>query len=267
MSPHFVTHAVEKQLRKQFVFCCKGTPIMPWRPIEPPVVEELSQRLHNCGTLAVKRLRAEFPPNDIRAHLSIFDCKRSLPCVLRPHGDPDRMKVLQHVKGLAKEFGLTEQRIMQAVLEYREVAGTVLALRRQGQPLAAASNPCVWSFVVSPAFVCSGRVAPLRSLPKLIRWYLSIEDGECSVERDLAAMRAVIDTVRTTEVCILEDNLIGSAGAPTSKSEVEDPATGGLTDTSRRWATLWRTCHGARLGCMAAKSMKAARAKLKKKPA
>ena len=239
---------------------------MPWRPLEESVVLELSQRLQNSGTLAVQRLRAEFPQNDIRAHLSIFDCKRSLPCMLRLTGDPDRKKVLEHVKGLATEYGFVDHALRHAVLEYRDVAGTVLALREPGQPLADASNACIWSFVVSPAFVCRGRVAPLRFLPKLARWYLSIEDGECAVERDLAAMRAVIDTARTDEVSTLEDTLVGCGGAPTSRSEVQDPATGGLTDTSRRWATRWRACHGARLGCMAAKSMKAARAKLKCKP-
>ena len=76
------------------------------------------------------------------------------------------------------------------------MAGTVLGLIRRGKPLAAASNACVWSFVVSPGFICEGRVAPLRFLPKLARWYISIEDGECSVERDLAAVRAVSDTIR-----------------------------------------------------------------------
>ena len=186
--------------------------------------------------------------------------------MLRLTGDPDRKKVLEHVKGLATEYGFVDHALRHAVLGYRDVADTVLELREPGQPLADASNACIWSFVVSPAFVCRGRVAPLRFLPKLARWYLSIEDGECSVERDLAAMRAVIDTARTDEVSTLEDTLVGCGGAPTSRSEVQDPATGGLTDTSRRWATRWRACHGARLGCMAAKSVKAARAKLKCKP-
>ena len=112
---------------------------MPWCPIEQPDVMELSQRLQNSGTLAVQRLRAEFPSNDIRARLSIFDCKRSLPCMSRPPGDPDRSKVLHHVAGLAKDFGFDEQSIQHAVLEYRDVASTVLASR----PAAGGSKQSV----------------------------------------------------------------------------------------------------------------------------
>ena len=146
--------------------------------------------------------------------------------------------------------------VIQAILEYRDVAGTVLGLIRRGKPLAAASNACVWSFVVSPGFICEGRVAPLRFLPKLARWYISIEDGECSVERDLALVRAVSDTTRTDDVGIIDDTVVGRFGAPAERSEVEDPATGGLTNTSRAWARYWRTCHGARLGCARIKALR-----------
>ena len=126
---------------------------MPWRPVEGPDVVELSQRLQNSATLAVQRLRAEFPSTDVRAHLSIFDCKRSVPLISRPTGDPGKKKVLAHVRFLATEYGLDEEGVRQAVLEYRDVAGTVLGLIRTGKPLAAASNACVWSFVVSPVFI------------------------------------------------------------------------------------------------------------------
>jgi len=186
--------------------------------------------------------------------------------VLRPSGDPDRRKVLHHVTGLATKYGFNAQGIAAGVLEYRDVARTVLALREQGQPLAAASNPCVWSFVLSPAFECKGRVAPLRFLPKLIRWYISVEDGECSVERDLSIMRATIDTARTDDLATLEDTLLGRAGLPAARSDVVDPATGGCTELLRQWAKRWRAIHGARLGCLPPKAMAAARTKLKLKP-
>ena len=71
----------------------------------------------------------------------------------RPTGDPGKKKVLEHVRLLATEYGLDEGGVIQAVLEYRDVAGTVFGLIRRGKPLAAASNACVWSFVVSPGFI------------------------------------------------------------------------------------------------------------------
>ena len=113
--------------------------------------------------------------------------------------------------------------------------------------------------------ICEGRVAPLRFLPKLARWYISIEDGECSVERDLAVVRAVTDSLRTDRVDIIDDTVVGRFGAPASRSEVEDPATGWLTNTSRAWARYWRTFHGARLGLVSKKSLGCALAALKKK--
>ena len=112
------------------------------------------------------------------------------------------------------DYGLDEEGVIQAVLEYRDVAGTVLGLIERGKPLATASNACVWSFVVSPGFICEGRVAPLRFLPKLARWYISIEDGECSVERDLAVVRDVSDTTRTDDLGIIADTVVGRSGAP-----------------------------------------------------
>ena len=239
---------------------------MPWRPVEGPVVVELSQRLQNSATLAVQRLRADFPSTDVRAHMSIFDCKRSVPLMSRPTGDPGKKKVLEHVRKLATKYGLDEEGVIQTVLEYRDVAGIVLGLISRGKPLVVASNACVWSFVVSLGFICEGRVAPLRFLPKLARWYISIEDGECPVERDLDVVRAVADSLRTDRVDIVDDTVVGRFGALASRSEVEDPATGGLTNTSRAWARYWRTCHGARLGLVSKKSLGCALAALKKKP-
>ena len=71
----------------------------------------------------------------------------------RPTGDPGKKKVIEHVRFLATEYGLDEDGVRQAILEYRDVAGTVLGLIERGRPLAAASNACVWSFVVSPGLI------------------------------------------------------------------------------------------------------------------
>ena len=92
----------------------------------------------------------------------------------KPRGDPLRTKVLFHVKALVQLLKLDPAR---AILEYRDAAQPVLALVAEGQPLAAASNPAVWSRVLEPTFVCTGRVAPLVFLPVMIRFYISIEDG------------------------------------------------------------------------------------------
>ena len=165
--PRFITHMVEKQLRQRYVFCCDGRPMMPWRSCDPADTKELSERLQNAAIVTIKRLRVEFPSDDVRAHLSCFDCKGNLQHMKKPRGDPLRQEVFLHVKALVLLLKLPPER---AILEYRDAAQPVLALVAEGQPLAAASNPAVWSRVLEPTFVCTGRVAPLVFLPVMIRF-------------------------------------------------------------------------------------------------
>ena len=40
-----------------------------------------------------------------------------------------------------------------------------------------------------PSIICAGRTAPFKVLGKLLHFSLSIEDGECQVERDLAVVK------------------------------------------------------------------------------
>ena len=234
---------------------------MPWRSCDPADTKELSERLHNAATVTIKRLRAEFPSDDVRAHLSCFDCKGDLQHNKKPRGDPLRTQVLMHVKALVQLLKLDLGR---AILEYRDAAQPVLALVAEGQPLAAASNPAVWSRVLEPTFVCTGRVAPLVFLPVMIRFYISIEDGECTVERHLGSVRDCLLRFKSDNVPLLDDAVVAADGMPTSKDELVDPATGELTDTSRFWTTKWRACHGARLGCIPRKCIAGAREKFRK---
>ena len=85
----------------------------------------------------------------------------------------------------------------------------------------------------------------MQALQFLIRFYISIEDGECAVERDLGVL-AQFDTAHTIGSNDLRDDLML---AKDDLIKHEDIVIGASLGTKgRRWATLWRTVYGARLG-------------------
>ena len=166
---------------------------------------------------------------------------------LRP-ATREKKEVLRCVGKLATELGLEGEDWNSAVLEYRDVSAPLLASVATGQPLAAASNQRVWSQVLAKTFVVPSRIAPLRLLPGIVRFYLSIEDGECQVERDLGQVASIKKRGATSDQALNEDIFMIKAMGPQARCEIVDPATGGLTPTSKCWAEMWRTRHGARLG-------------------
>ena len=116
-------------------------------------------------------------------------------------------------------------------------------------------------------FAC--RISPngkMQALPVLIRFYLSIEDGECVVERDLGDLKAILEAHKNGKDA-LADDVVMAQSDPIGAGDIRpDP---GHADSSagvaagraglallgpkgRRWATLWREVHGARLGCYSA---------------
>ena len=144
--------------------------------------------MHNVARTTIARLRADFPPDDMRAWLSVFDCTHALPAMGRPQGDAEKRSVLGHFGKLATELGFPKesQEWNLAVLEYRDACGYLL-----GQPLAAKTNAQAWSSLLPPEFRVPGRIAPLRLLPRIIRLYIAIEDGVCQVERDFRGARSM----------------------------------------------------------------------------
>ena len=249
-SPLFITHYVQRQLQTRFVFRCGNDLIQPWGPCTQADMVELSHRMHNVAKTTISRIRADFPANDMRAWLRVFDCKNYLPFMARDTSDAQKAALLRDFGSLATELGYTGDNWNAAVLEYCDVSGPILAATAKGQPLANKTNPQVWSTVLPQEYRARGRVAPLRVLPQIIRFYISIEDGECQVERDFSCVRSFItSTGNAAKDDYLEDLLLVKTMGPASKDELVDPATGGLTDLSRACARMWRDIHGARLGC------------------
>jgi hypothetical protein len=62
-----------RNIRRAYVFFAGGMPVLLWKT--PPVefLAELRARLQNVAALTKERLRADFPRNDVRSALAVFD--------------------------------------------------------------------------------------------------------------------------------------------------------------------------------------------------
>ena len=96
-------------------------------------------------------------------------------------------------------------------------------------------------------------------LPVLIRFYLSVEDGECVVERDLGELTECqhAHNISGTEfggTAELADDAMLAKGCNATVADIRvgGPGLGScarLGPIGERWAAVWRSILGARLGC------------------
>ena len=253
----FITCKVMRDMRHKYVFRAGGMPVLLWGEPHSDYMQELLERVQNIASLTKERLRADFPRNDLRSALAIFDRRT----VVRGYGPEPRASVrstvLHGVRCLATLLGCEEAA---AVLQYNSVLPWMLEQMAPGQPLAEVSNQVAWASLLCDETwqqACRrGTLAASGALRKLIRFYISIEDGECTVERDLSELRSL----RRTHVCggrdggerFLDDKLLVRLNGPRTQAEfaAKDPMTkcDGLTPFSRECASLWRELRGARGG-------------------
>ena len=101
-----------------------------------------------------------------------------------------RRELLRGVHMMAAALGLE---VTAVVGGYQGVIKYMLEQMEDGQPLAEMSNQTAWDCCLDPEFLdlaCPGRLpSSFREFGKVIRFYISIEDGECTVERDFAELR------------------------------------------------------------------------------
>ena len=101
----------------------------------------------------------------------------------------------------------------------------------------------------SPDEICPGRLAKFEALPKLVRIHLSIEDGECQVERDLGMVTAAAREHVGASDPVLADTVILRTSGPKGKEELCTEGNTGPRPTALCcvWARTWRAAYGARL--------------------
>jgi len=147
-----------------------------------------------------------------------------------------------------------------AVREYKDAALLVMRWTDQSRPLAKATNNGVWKSMLSRKVRVSHlpQAGSLHVMELMIRFYISIEDGECSVERDLGTLAGFNDAHCNVNTALADDLMILRSDTVQVRDIAPELHTTGLArvsgsvlgSKSRRWATLWREVFGARLGCV-----------------
>jgi hypothetical protein len=149
----------------------------------------------------------------------------------------------------------------------------LIAQMAPSQPLADKTNQQAWARLLD--YDCLEEVCPRRLhasshvLDRLIRFYISIEDGECTVERDLGEFRDQILEHRTSDIKFLDGSLFVRINGPRTAAEFDegiDTPRDGLTPFSRECASLWRELFGSRFGHYNAKATAAAMMKRREAP-
>ena len=258
--PAFVTELVERQVRAKTVFRCGRFPILTWGPLVADELRDLAGRMGNVARVVIDRLKAEFPREDIRSWMQCFEVRR----VRLAFGDaPDlamRTVLLAAVKKLATALGQTtvfNADPAAAVLEYGDVAPFIVKISSPGERFEKVDNRLVFGTLLEPSRLqeaCPSRAAPFEAMPFLVRFYIAIEDGECSVERDLASNRAERDChVDQAHQPLLDDKAVLQHSGPKTRADVvaREETRGAalqLTEVGMEWAGLWREVFGARLG-------------------
>ena len=125
----------------------------------------------------------------MRLHASIFLIIQSTAANITPY-----LRVI----GYMHEFLLTWRTLhgveqVAATLQYNQVLPYMIARSGLSQPLAGLSNQQAWALLLDDEVwqeACPQRNRSASgALCVLIRFYISIEDGECTVERDLNEFR------------------------------------------------------------------------------
>jgi hypothetical protein len=182
----FITAKVLRNLRKKFVFYAGGKPVLLWGDPAAAHKEELLHRLQNVVCLTKERLLADFPRNDVRSALAVFD-RRLVRKGFGPLPDSDvRRFLLRGLRQLAALLGREETAV---VLQYTSVLPYMIEQMAPSQPLAEKTNQEAWACLLDDEIweaACPKRLRiSSHAVAQLIRFYISIEDGECTVERDL----------------------------------------------------------------------------------
>ena len=246
VKPMFVTQWIEKMLRNRAVFNCGGEQVLLWGPPKEDDVKEVVGRLKFITAHVIDRVEAEF------GHLKHFSCfdvptlRAAFTCADKDKGKELQQSLHRYIRTLAKDLSADP---IKAALEYRELAPLIVNLTSAKRPLALSTNVEVWSSMLAGKMVCMSdfpQRKEMQALQTLIRFYISIEDGECAIERDLGVLQQFQSQHKNASTDLLDDIML-------AKDAVIKPAAicigASLGPSGRRWATLWRAMYGARLGC------------------
>ena len=230
---------------------------------------DVLERLQNVARLTKQRLQADFPRDDARSALAIFDRRQ----VLKGFGPQPVTEVRQFMlRGVVQLASLLGVEQAAATLQYTQVLPYMIAQSGPNQPLAGRTNQQAWALLLDDDVweeACPKRFrSASAALRAFIRFYISIEDGECTVERDLGEFREARMVHRTSNMDFHDDMLMLKLNGPKTLEEFQAGADSlsTLTPFSRECTRVWRELYGARRGHCNAKATLAAKEKAKRKP-
>ena len=241
-----------------------------WRPLSRERAKALAQSIKNVADVVGDRIEAEMHSKDLEMAFCCFDLRL---------WDEAKQKLdkgqVQEWRTFEAAMGLRVDRLSQALhinaeQARRELTAAALSLLEDVKIASQTNdNRPLWARVL-------GMGAPLKSiqkawecLPDLVCLYLSVLDGECGVERDLAHLRNILSEHSGP---LDEDGLCASdllevcLDGPACEEEVAKKAsvtclsealpfesskehTLLLTDFTRACSEMWVRMHGRRFRC------------------
>jgi len=249
----FINTIVRKQLLPhRYVFNVCGNPLVMWGPLHKTEEVDLVRRIENVAQVSIGRLKADFPTSEMRFFLPALHMPL-VKAAFQPQGiDEVKQEALtQCCMRALNAMRCPESSQAPASLEYKLLAKLLTGLGQPGQPLATTqTNQEIWGHCLDASFLQQHLPGmSFTHIPELIRFYISILDGSCGVERGFAKMRAFIKSSCTTAIGTLDNMAVlfdaGLQAGDVAKNVdgVWQPGPFGL-----ECAKLWREVLGARMG-------------------
>jgi hypothetical protein len=249
----FITHTVRKIIHRRCVFRAGSEQIAALGKCSDADVAELNARQRLVVENCLERVRTELHTCGIRANLQCFDLERGRVAFAGGGAGDSGMRntMLRAIEALAARLPCD---VAKARQDYLDAVGYVLSAhtRLSAAGAAAVDERLAWGEVLlaeDPSTICAGRTAPFNALGKLLRFFFSIEDGECQVERDLAVVKdASLQHLGALNSTIGQQAIFKQDPAgPQQRSDLIT-ATNQPTAILLDWGRLWRQVFGARLG-------------------
>jgi len=246
----FITTIVGNQLQQKCVFNVGGDPVLLWGQLAERDKAELGSRIQNVAKVSIGRLRADFPKSEMRSYLQAVHMPLVQPA-FGPGGTVSKQEALTRCcKAALNSMGCPEPDEAVALVEYKELASCFARLALPGRPLATKSNREIWGHCLDDSFLREhfpGR--PFLHFQDLIRYYQSIEDGSCNVERGLAGVRAYIKEFQSNDIGVVDDlAVLTDAQLQPEDFAVKRHGVWEVGPFGLECGALWREVLGARMG-------------------
>ena len=241
-----------------------------WRPLSRERAKALAQSVKNVADVVNDRIEAEMHSKDLDMAFSCFDLRLW-------HEAKEKLDKgqVQSWRAFEAAMGLRVNRLsktlgINADLARRELTAAALALLKEAKIVSQTNdNRPLWARVLGMGAPFNSIQKTWQCLPDLVCLYLSVLDGECSVERDLAHLRNILSEhsgpLDEDGLC-LSDLLEVCLDGPSSEEEVAKKAilscpseclpfeshtdqTLLLTEFSRACTEIWVRMHGRRFRC------------------